>query len=135
MHTYTEEINHHRSADGPGLSLHHIPPDPKGTPFLNLGFLMIAFSFTLTTVYDVYLHHNILYCFWSLKHCINRSILPFSLICILPLHTVFVKFTSIDTHCCHPLILLLYYIPLYGNTIWIHSLLDVEGAPSFCDEI
>lgn len=45
-----------------------------------------------------------------------------------PLHTVFVKFTSIDTHCCHPLILLLYYIPLYGNTIWIHSLAGCWGG-------
>ena len=37
------------------------------------------------------------------------------------------KFTSIDTHCCHPLIPLLHYIPLYGNTIWIHSFAGYWG--------
>lgn len=109
----------------------HSPPDPKGTPFLNLGFLMIAFSFTLTTVYDVYLHHDILYCFWSLKHCINRSILYSFAICIFH-YTLYLWNSHLLIHIavthsfCYCITSHCMEIP-YGSIL----LLDIEGGSKF----
>ena len=132
MHTYHWRNKHHESADGPGLSPHHTPLlTPKETPFLNLGFLMVAFSFTLTTVYDVYLYPNILYCFWSFKHCINRSILYSFAICIfhytLYLWNSHLLIHMAVTHSFHYCITSHCMEIPYGSIL----LLDIEGGSKF----
>lgn len=103
-----EEINHHRSADGPGARISsHSPPDPK-TPFLNLGFLLITFSFTLYNIWCLLTPQYAVLFSQSLKHCINWSILsPCNL--HFPLHTVFVEIHLL-IHCCLIILLLCYII-------------------------